>query len=216
MLPRAMTVQARRVVLLMLMIAVTGCDDRRALDGVLPGDAAADALACGPVCLVFCVDGKVRDEHGCPTCRCNPPPGQACAPDGCKGPRPGLPSVLCPDGKTVAGPVCQPAASGSCQWQIVQCPACVQNVLCAKGYHFESASCRCVPDAGRACDCASGTTCVKQIGGPALPAEPPTTCEASVPGCVSPSRCGCLPPRLGSCKPDPATRELCLCDNGIR
>jgi hypothetical protein len=29
---------------------------------------------CGPVCAIFCPNGNVLDERGCPTCRCNPPP----------------------------------------------------------------------------------------------------------------------------------------------
>jgi hypothetical protein len=35
---------------------------------------------CGPVCLIYCQDGNVLDENGCPTCRCKRSPcknGQA-------------------------------------------------------------------------------------------------------------------------------------------
>jgi len=29
---------------------------------------------CGPVCQIFCENGNVLDEYGCPTCRCKPAP----------------------------------------------------------------------------------------------------------------------------------------------
>jgi hypothetical protein len=29
---------------------------------------------CGPVCALYCPNGNVPDERGCPTCKCNPPP----------------------------------------------------------------------------------------------------------------------------------------------
>lgn len=29
-------------------------------------------IACGPVCLIFCINGNVPDSNGCPTCKCKP------------------------------------------------------------------------------------------------------------------------------------------------
>jgi hypothetical protein len=45
-------------------------------------DAGTDVPPmCGPVCAIFCPNGNVLDERGCPTCRCNPPP--TCQPVTC-------------------------------------------------------------------------------------------------------------------------------------
>jgi hypothetical protein len=216
-------------------------------------DGGTDAFVCGPVCAIFCEFGNVLDDHGCPTCRCNPPPvcpaikcaspcpngfekdargcatcqcnpppADVCAPDACPAPRPASPNYICPDGKTVAGPACLHATDGTCHWQITTCPgSCVETVLCVIGDHFDSTLCRCVPsaDAGASpsCACPNGDVCVKQIGGPAIPADPPTTCEPRMPVvCLNPSPCGCLGPNNGRCTPDATVQGLCICDNGIR
>jgi hypothetical protein len=186
-----------------------------------PRDGGTDGFRCGPVCDIFCQYGNVTDDRGCPTCRCNPAPGASCDPAECHGPRPLAPNFICPDGKTVAGPACLHTAGASCEWQIVSCPAqCIQNVLCIRGDHFDPTLCRCVPnsDAGvsPACACPNGGVCVTQIGGPAIPAEPPTTCETPLPTCFGPSPCSCLPPSNGKCRPDSTVQGLCICDNGIR
>jgi hypothetical protein len=103
---------------------------------------------CGPVCDIFCPNGNVLDDHGCPTCRCKPPVCQPltckifcangfdtgpdgclvckCKPDACKvdecsGPRPGAPNIMCPDG-SVGGPVCQRTDEGRCAWIFRACP----------------------------------------------------------------------------------------------
>jgi hypothetical protein len=76
--------------------------------------------------------------HRCPTRRCGPPLG--------------LPNTLCDDGVTVSGPTgrCLRNADRSCGWEVIACPpdACIQNVLCAIGTHFDNdpAVCACVPD----------------------------------------------------------------------
>jgi hypothetical protein len=243
-------------------------------------DAAADAFKCGPVCDIYCANGNVLDDHGCPTCGCKPPAGQ-CRPEDCKDPAPKSPNFICPDGKTTGGPACLPTKDGGCHWQIVQCPKCVDNVLCARGLHFDSAVCKCVPDpsdagvcvetvlcaignhfdaavckcvpdeapdagvcietvlcvlgthfdralcrcvpnvavtdGGTGCACSGGAVCVKEIGGPAIPADPPVLCVVPRANCEAVSACSCLPlGGLGHCSPDPSAAGLCVCDNGIR
>jgi len=85
---------------------------------------------CGPVCTIYCAYGNVPDAQGCPTCACNPPPTGPCSAMEC-GPAPGVPSQLCPDGVTVAGPICLRDQTGVCGWRITTCPtpqpACSDN-----------------------------------------------------------------------------------------
>ena len=86
-----------------------------------------DPKACGPVCAIFCQYGNVLDAKGCPTCTCNPPPGggsilPTCPADKCGGPIPPVAPIPCPDGKTVAGPVCVPVPDGVCAWTVLNCP----------------------------------------------------------------------------------------------
>jgi hypothetical protein len=76
---------------------------------------------CGPVCAIFCAYGNVLDPQGCPTCACNPPPTGPCSTMEC-GPGPAIKSELCPDGKTVAGPICLRDQTGVCGWRITTCP----------------------------------------------------------------------------------------------
>jgi hypothetical protein len=166
------------------------------------------APTCGPVCDIFCQYGNVLDTKGCPTCMCNPPPAlNACDPSKC-GPEPGVPSMLCPDGVHVAGPVCVPnGTTGTCSWKIEACPVtCVDNVLCIKGDHWDTTLCQCVPDNPPAgcisnaggpcggttqtpCTCASGLTCQTL-----LDSSMPGVCRASGAACVSALDCkGALP-----------------------
>jgi hypothetical protein len=174
------------------------------------------ALGCAPMCP----NGVLKDANGCDTCQCAPPPGDACTPKEC-GPAPGAPNYLCPDGKTVAGPACR-RTSGTCGWVFVMCPAqCVQTVLCIRGSHWDPSACKCVPeppDGGTSvgCACSDGGVCVRQIGGPAIPVDPPTTCDKPVTGCDAGSACDCLPPKEGKCHADPQVAGLCICDNGVR
>ena len=114
-------------------------------------DAGTDVPPmCGPVCAIFCPNGNVLDDRGCPTCRCNPPPmctpvtcklfcqfgfkkdAQGCeicacndAPDICApaecGSRRRVAQPHCADG-TVAGPVCERTSTGRCAWIFRPCP----------------------------------------------------------------------------------------------
>lgn len=125
-------------------------------------DAGRDGSAvCGPVCAIFCPNGNVLDERGCPTCQCKPTmcpllkckacptgnkkdadgcdtcecnPSPACAPSDCP---PGLPRPpICPEAP--ADITCQRSADGKCSW-VAACPtACApipDAAACAKDAH---------------------------------------------------------------------------------
>jgi hypothetical protein len=79
------------------------------------------------------------------------------------------------------------------------------------------------PDGGAsasaACACpgAMGATCLIQIGGPAIPVEPPITCATFPAGCVSADRCVCLAQgSVETCQSSDQVTNLCVCDNGVR
>lgn len=92
---------------------------------VPPSPVPPPPPVCGPVCLIYCEFGNVKDDKGCPTCRCNPAPAtQAlCPPEKCTGPAPKSANYLCTDGRTTAGPACVVTAKGTCDWTVVSCPA---------------------------------------------------------------------------------------------
>ena len=119
--------------------------------------------SCGPVCAIFCAYGNVPDAQGCPTCACNPPPTGPCTTAEC-GPEPGIPSQICPDGKTIAGPICLRDQTGVCGWRITTCPtpqpACTTdqcpsprpagpNALCPDGKTVSGPAC--LPNADGTC-----------------------------------------------------------------
>jgi hypothetical protein len=83
------------------------------------GGSSADTVACGPVCAIFCPNGYVADERGCPTCTCKPP--AACEKADC-GLAPGAPNIMCSDG-SIGGPICERSAEGRCGWTFRECPA---------------------------------------------------------------------------------------------
>jgi hypothetical protein len=154
---------------------------------------------CGPVCDIYCAYGNVRDAKGCPTCQCNPAPSGACSATEC-GPSPDLPSKICPDGKTVAGPVCLRDAAGLCGWHVTDCP----------------------PPASDTCRCPSGQLCINQIGGPATAGAsqapvplPAPVCALPSTGCDALDECACLSGLNGRCK-SAGTPRTCSCDNGVR
>jgi hypothetical protein len=63
------------------------------------------------------------DETPPPTDQ-EPPPvdtDSPCTKEEC-GPAMGMPNSTCPDGKTVAGPVCKRDAAGKCGYTVVECP----------------------------------------------------------------------------------------------
>jgi hypothetical protein len=164
-----------------------------------------------------------------------------CASDDCKGPGPKLPSYICPDGKTTAGPACLPAKDGTCQWQIVQCPKpCVETVLCVRGAHFDGTVCKCVPneDAGVCVDtvlCALGThfdhdlcKCVPNVafsdGGAGCTCSAGYVCVKQIGGppisgelpvsCL-PTRPGCEAPSACSCLVAPGGHDHCQPDPSV-
>ena len=133
---------------------------------------------CGPVCQIFCAYGNVPDAQGCPTCACNPPPTGSCSSSEC-GPAPGVPSQICPDGKTIAGPICLRDQTGVCGWRTTTCPtpqpACTAdqcpsprpagpNFLCTDGKTLAGPTC--LPTADRTCgwiQVSCPATCVENV-----------------------------------------------------
>jgi hypothetical protein len=101
-----------------------------------PPTPSCDKTACGPEPLhasQICADGSSTGPfcelnpktNACgwvfTTCPPPPPPPVKCGPDQC-GPEPyGVPNYLCKDG-SIAGPVCEENAKGTCGWTIVSCP----------------------------------------------------------------------------------------------
>ncbi len=86
---------------------------------------------------------------GCETAACDP---REC------GPALGMPSSLCSDGTTVAGPTgrCLRNESGSCGWEVVPCPtACASSQSCPDGGYCttEDGACLRPPGCGRGMLC---------------------------------------------------------------
>lgn len=129
-----------------------------------PQLACPSSLICGVGCdfevtgrckcvqNVVCVKGDRWDPV---TCKCVP----ACTPKDCGAPPP---VAICPDGS--APPLsCEPdATTNMCRWHVGPC-ACVQNVVCVKGDHWDSQLCRCVPDAPACTTAADCTGALPQI-----------------------------------------------------
>jgi hypothetical protein len=124
------------------------------------GGAQSDAgkpdlpLMCGPVCAIFCPNGNVLDQRGCPTCQCNPPP--ACLPVAC--------DLACPNGyqkddrgcplcKCNPGPMCTP----------VTC-----RIFCPNGFKKDERGCE-------ICQCNPPTCEPKECPSPA-PGAPNMIC----------------------------------------
>ena len=198
-----------------------------------PPTAACTAAECEPAPLtpsMTCSDGKtvagpicLRDQTGACGWRftqCPPAAPASCTPDKCTGPMPKSINFICPDGKTIAGPACVANSSGSCGWTVLNCPAtCVDNVLCIKGYHWDSSVCACVSDpaTGGCPPCPSGDVCVQQVGGTAqqIGSPPQTACEAPDAACLAKGgkACACLSTADGRCSD---AQGICVCDNGVR
>jgi hypothetical protein len=124
-----------------------------------------------------------------------------------------VPSRICPDGKTVAGPVCLRDPSGTCGWRVTDCPpaptSCdwsqcpkpapgAPNYTCPDGKTIAGPACvpvngacgwtfvACPPPAAGGCACPSGQVCVQQIGGPAVAdPPPPPACETPDADCLA-------------------------------
>jgi hypothetical protein len=118
---------------------------------------------CPPVCDIYCEYGNVLDANGCPTCKCNPPPTNACA------------AVLCPTGTT-----CDPA-TGKCIPAKVTCGGFAGKACPGFGRCADDPSDSCDPNAGGA-DCLGLCTCVQNV-----------LCTANSTFDSSPSVCACVP-----------------------
>lgn len=199
----------------------------RASDGKCGWTLPPCKVTCGPVCDIFCQYGNVKDANGCPTCRCNPAPEpgpKMCDRNRCPSPAPGAPNVLCPDGKTLAGPACLLQPDGTCNWNIISCPTmCVQNVACSLGTKWDSVQCRCVPT-GDGCACPAEQLCVSDSGArlpaatagaaPNLVPVPTPRCESPNPACASSPMvdpCSCLSTATRKCERFANSPRLCLC-----
>jgi hypothetical protein len=199
---------------------------------------------CGPVCEIYCPYGNAVDDKGCAICKCNPPPTGPCTPTEC-GPGPGVPSKVCPDGVTVAGPVCLRDPMGACGWRVTECPAVtcepsqcpgpapgVPNYLCPDGMPVPPPECvplngacvwivsSCPTPPPSVCNCASGQVCVQQIGGPATTyPPPPPKCETPNPMCLATIDApypSCACLAASDGKCKSNGTQSCVCDNGIR
>jgi hypothetical protein len=139
----------------------------------------------------FCSSGTCalrRATELCPTEACGPPLG--------------LPSYLCPDGKTVAGPTdrCLLKPDGSCGWEIAPCPdpaICGGGRVCSEGLAWCTLNGQCTDPACLSC-CQFGRVCktAEDCGGPIC-----VTCPSGARACSDPA-CGTAVP--GQCHfPEP-------------
>lgn len=128
--------------------------------GGSPGDAGAsggrggadagkdsgpgDALMCGPICDIFCPNGNVIDDRGCPTCKCKPvvcPLALACSP--------------CPYGSKKDDKGCE-----TCQCNPPpQCNPVTCKIACPNGFETGADGCP-------ICACKPATCEQRECGGP--------------------------------------------------
>jgi hypothetical protein len=170
-----------------------GCTSCAPVDGGTVADAGKkDAPICPPVnCpALLCVTGiqPSPEPCGCPICAdagvASPDAALACCPTrfllyGCKGPDGGAgfachnPALGCASSLT-CGQGCDPQVSGPCvpdqdagaKPPLDAQPACVDNVLCINGDHFDTTLCKCVPDTPPTASCSKATDCTGAL--PAL------------------------------------------------
>jgi hypothetical protein len=173
-----------------------GCAGCIPVDGGTATDAGKkDAPICPLInCpALLCVTGLLPSPEpcGCPRCPPNPDAGVAspdaglaCCPIGfslydCKEPNGGAglachnPALGCASSLT-CGQGCDPQVSGRCvpdqdagAKPLVDA-ACVDNILCIKGDHFDSTLCKCVPNTSttncsKASDCTGGLPALCEI-----------------------------------------------------
>jgi len=124
----------------LVLLLVTACKGSQA--GNPDGSRPPEGRACTEEAKV-CPDGSAVGRTGpdcafaaCPAgadAAAGPPAGVAggtapatirecTAPAGCTEPRMLAPNTLCPDGKTMSGPVCADAGDATCAWQMRECP----------------------------------------------------------------------------------------------
>jgi len=118
-----------------------------------------DGMGGTPAPAACVVDGmeypdgaSVPAGDGCNTCECDDGMIGSCTEIGCPlpecteeacGPAPGVPSVLCDDGVTMAGRgACERQENGQCGWTVSECPddPCA-DILCADGEVCEAGAC---------------------------------------------------------------------------
>ena len=177
-----------------LSSAPCGCTGCVPVDGGTAADSGKlDApTVCSVMCpMLACVGGYLPNPEpcGCPICASNsdaavasPDAGLACCPIGftlydCQKPGGGAgfachnPALGCASSLT-CGQGCDPQVSGRCQdagavAPVDAQPACVDNVLCIQGDHFDMTLCKCVPDTSQTTpSCSKATDCTGAL--PAL------------------------------------------------
>ena len=111
--------------------------------GITGAAGTGGGAACGPVCEIFCAYGNVVDEHGCPTCACNPgpacdgttperctasvppicdcDPGRFCGENDCGPPAPFQPTI-CVNGSTGLVECVRNDDRRTCSWRVRPCP----------------------------------------------------------------------------------------------
>ena len=174
--------------------AASACDELEGAACVAPTEAiCGEPAPAATICVVECAD-----DGDCPTidgesalcgdglCVRGGDPGpdpEECTEVEC-GPAPGMPSMLCDDGVTWAGPgPCVRDAAGTCGWTIIECPArdtwCYSDEDCSSLEQCTAID-ECLPDPScPECDVCTGdcvpreaTTCDEAECGmrPGLPA----------------------------------------------
>jgi hypothetical protein len=117
-------------------------------------DLPPDSLTCGPVCAIFCPNGNVLDDRGCPTCACKP---TTCPPVRCE--------EKCKFGFKNDANGCQTCI---CNPK----PACTPvtcKIACPNGFETDDEGCE-------ICKCKQPAACEKQDCGPA-PGAPNIMCS---------------------------------------
>ncbi len=155
------------------------------MSGMVPKPDAGGiggALACGPVCLIFCEFGNVKDANGCPTCKCNPAP--TCKPVLCKlGCREGFKKdamgcELCECAPATCAGELRPACDKDdrCRWLE---PGCTEPKLAAAAC-FDKKDVDCRQDK----DCSGGRQCVKRTINTCPPGAQCLTCASPATICL--------------------------------
>lgn len=135
---------------------------------------------------------------------------EECNPAEC-GPQLGLPNWMCGDGST-GGPTgrCIQLPSGSCGWEINDCPPAGQGGAAGQGNVAGAGGAG--TDACGGCDASAQQICVYQQGGPG-PSH--FTCATQLP-CGNALACACIQGQ-GQCQPNLMgdAPGYCVCDNGL-
>lgn len=149
---------------------------------------ASDGFVCGPVCDIYCQYGHALDEHGCATCKCNPPP--TCLPVACQDD--------CPGGHKKDKDGCETCTCAPPICPKLKCPA----IACPLGAASDGNGCP-------TCGCQPPPSACRQLRSAALCAVN-GNCRWLSPGCGEPKvEAGCYDKQDIGCRADscPAGRS---------